>query len=420
MEATLFDARKQVGLLPEIPTGSVRAMTRTTLSQRFVRMLCCFLTLAAAATSAAAPADQQPPNMEAIGGQLATIFNERQVDTLSSMLDLSGLGARVAASVYDNDKGRAEFVRGFMKSAQAKTLVAEFFAQLDRAPDSAVKYMKVVRRGNESRPLLRFDYGDSGFEYLEFVVQADAKGKARIVDWAPLSGGELYSEVIGRMARILTEPAPGLIQNLLGMQQIDQATLKRMKAIAEMRRKGDLRGAFQEMEKLPAEIADSRVILVQRASLASEANDDNAYRKVLARLEKLHGNDPAAAFMLLDHYFYAKDLNKCLQAIATIESRVGVDGMTQMLRSNIYMSSGMHKEAITHASKAIDIEPEMSDPYFTLAQSHVMLGQFGEAIEIYSTLQADFGYEFSKENFAQDATFTKFIASSQFKKWQSQ
>jgi hypothetical protein len=420
MQATLFNARKHVGLLPETSTGSVRAMTPTTLSQRFVRLLWCLLTLGAAASAGAAPVGQQPPNMEAIGGQLETIFNERQVDTLSSMLDLAGLGARVAASVYDNDKGRAEFVRGFMKSAQAKTLVAEFFAQLDRAPDSAVKYMRVVRRGNETRPLLRFDYGDSGFEYLEFVVQTDAKGKARIVDWAALSGGELYSEVIGRMARILTEPAPGLIQNLLGMQQIDQATLKRMKAVAELRRKGDLRGAFQEMEKLPAEIADSRVILVQRASLASEANDDAAYRRVLARLEKLHGNDPAAAFMLLDHYFYAKDVNKCLQAIAAIESRVGVDGMTQMLRSNIYMSSGMHKEAITYASKAIDIEPEMSDPYFTLAQSHVMLGQFGEAIEVYSTLQADFGYEFSEDNFAQDAAFKKFIASAQFKKWLSQ
>lgn len=391
-------------------------MKRTTLSHRIVQLSWTIVALFAAATATALPADGKP-NLEAIGGQLETIFNERQTDTFSSMLDLSGLGARVAANVYDNEKGRAEFVRGFMKTAQAKTLVTDFFGQLDRSPESAAKYMKLVRRGNENRPLLRMDYGDSGFEYIEFVVQADAKGKARIVDWAPLSSGELYSEVVGRMARILTEPSPGLIQNLLGMQQIDQATLKRMKTIAEMRRKGDLRGALQEMEKLPAEIADSRIVLVQRASLASEMNDDDAYRKMLARLEKLHGNDPAAAFMLLDHYFYAKDLTKCLQAIASIESRVGVDGMTQMLRSNIYASSGMHKEAITHASKAIDIEPDMSDPYFTLAQSHVVLGQFAEAIEIYSTLQADFGYEFSKENFAQDATFTKFIASPQFKTW---
>lgn len=392
-------------------------MVRTLLSHRILRLFWCIVALVAATTAAALPGDPKAPNMEAVGTQLTTIFNERQADTLASMLDMSALAARVAANVYDNERGRSEFVRGFTKSAQAKTLVNDFFAQLDRSPDSAARFMKVVTRGTETRPLLRFDYGDSGFEYIEFVVRPDAKSGVKVIDWAPLSGGELYSEAIGRMARILTDPAPGLIQTLLGMPQMDQATLKRMKAIAELRRKGDLRGAYQEMEKLPAAIADSRVILVQRASLASEAGDDDGYRKVLARLEQLHGNDPAAAFMLLDHYFYAKNLDKCLQAITAIESRVGVDGMTQMLRANIYMTLGKHNDAVTYARKAIDIEPEMSDPYFTLAQSHVVLGQFGEAIEVYTTLQDDFGYEFTKENFAKDATFTKFIASPQFKKW---
>jgi tetratricopeptide (TPR) repeat protein len=392
-------------------------MTGRALSDRILRWFWCAVALGAAATALALPGDPKAPNMEAVGTQLMTIFNERQADTFAAMLDLNALGARVAANVYESERGRSGFIRGFTQTAQAKTLVNDFFGTLDRSPDSSAKFMKVVTRGAESRPLLRFDYGDSGFEYIEFVVQPDAKGAVKIIDWAPLSGGELYSEVVGRMARILSDPEPGLIQSLLGLQQIDQATLQRMKSIAEMRRKGDLRGAYQEMEKLPAEIADSRVMLVQRASLASEAGDDPNYRKMLARLEQLHGNDPAAAFMLLDHYFYARNLDKCLQAITAIENRVGVDGMTQMLRSNIYMTLGKHADAVNYARKAIAIEPDMSDAYFTLAQSHVALGQFAEAIEVYTTLRDDFGYQFTKENFAKDATFTKFIESSQFKKW---
>jgi tetratricopeptide (TPR) repeat protein len=395
-------------------------MIRTALFHHVLRLFSCIVALGAATTAAALPGDPKAPSMEAVGGQLTTIFNERKADTLASMLDLNALGARVAANVYESERGRSEFVRGFTQSAQAKTLVNDFFGTLDRSPDSAAKFMKVVTRGTENRPLLRFDYSDSGFEYIEFVVRPDAKGGVKIIDWAPLSGGELYSQVIGRMARILSDPAPGLIKTLLGMPQIDEATLKRMKSIAELRRKGDLRAAYQEMEKLPAAIADSRVILVQRASLASEAGDDAGYRKMLARLEQLHGDDPAAAFMLLDHYFYAKNLDKCLQAITAIEGRVGVDGMTQMLRSNIYMTLGKHQEAVTYARKAIEIEPDMSKAYFTLAQSHVALGQFAEAIKVYTTLQEDFGYQFTKENFAKDATFTKFIASPQFKKWLSQ
>lgn len=395
-------------------------MGRTVFSDRIVRLVGCMVALFVATTSTALPADSKAPDMAAVGTQLTTIFNDRKGDTLAAMLDISALGARVAENVFESHKGRSEFVRGFAKSAQSGALVKDFFAQLDRSPESTAKFMRVVTRGAETRPLLRFDYGDSGFEYIEFVVKPDGKGGIRIVDWAPLSGGELYSQVIGRMARILSDPAPGLIKTLLGMPQMDQESLKRMKSIAELRRKGDLRGAYLQMEKLPAAISDSRVMLVQRASLASEAGDDAGYRKMLARLEQLHGSDPAAAFMLLDHYFFAKDLDKCLRAITTIESRVGADGMTQMLRSNIYMTMGKHQQAITYASKAIEVEPDMTDPYFTLAQSHVSLGQFDQAIEVYSTLRDDFGFQFTRENFAKDATFTKFIASPQFKKWMTE
>ena len=44
-------------------------------------------------------------------------------------------------------------------------------------------------------------------------------------------------------------------------------------------------------------------------------------------------------------------------------------------------------------------------------------GQFAEAVKVYTTLQDDFGYEFTQEDFAKDAAFDKFIASPQFKKW---
>ena len=58
--------------------------------------------------------------MEAVGAQLTTIFNERKADMLAAMLDMNALGARVAANVFENERGRSEFVRGFKKSAQPR------------------------------------------------------------------------------------------------------------------------------------------------------------------------------------------------------------------------------------------------------------------------------------------------------------
>lgn len=375
------------------------------------------LALVPLSAAVAVPGKAESLDLDALGQQLSTAFNERNSDVLVEMVDMQGLGTRVAATLYENEKGRAEFARGFTKTAKSKDVIGQFFAQLDNSEGSSTKFLKVVQRGDERRPLMRLDYGDAGFEYLELVIVQDDKGRPRIVDWAPLSGGDLYSTSVGMVARLAMGPAPGLIPSFLGLKKIDEKALKQMKRIGELRKQGELQKAYEEMGNLPAELADSRVLLVQRASLASEAGNDDGYRKTLARLDEKHGKDPAAAFMLLDHYFYAKDLRKCLAAIDAIESRVGSDGMTQLLRANIHSVMGMPKEAITHASAAIRLEPEFTSAYFSLAQAHVLVGQFGEAIGVYKTLQEDFGYEFSKEGFAGDENFTKFVASPQFTKW---
>ena len=131
-------------------------MSWAVLSHRILRLLWCIVALGAA--TAAAADDPKAPNMEAVGAQLATIFNERKADALVAMLDMGALGARVAANVFDSERGRSEFARGFAKTAQAKTLVSDIFGQLDRSPGSATKFMRVVTRGAEQRPLLRFDY----------------------------------------------------------------------------------------------------------------------------------------------------------------------------------------------------------------------------------------------------------------------
>src|SRR5262245_10151345 len=150
-------------------------MGRTVLSNRIVRLVGCMVALFAATTSVAL-ADAKAPDMAAVGAQLTTIFNERKADALIAMIDINALGTRVAENVYESERGRSDFVRGFTKTANANVLVKDFMALLDRSPDSSAKFMKVVTRGAETRPLLRFDYGDSGFEYIEFVVKPDGKG----------------------------------------------------------------------------------------------------------------------------------------------------------------------------------------------------------------------------------------------------
>jgi len=380
-------------------------------------LIWCLLASLAQVGMATVAASQDVDELAAIGERVSLAFNERQAGELGKLIDMEALATRVAATVSDNEKERAEFARGFLMKAKSRQIVEQIFAQLEASEGSSTKFMRVLQRGAEPRPLVRFDWGDDGFEYMEFIVQRDRKGNLRIADWVPLSSGETFSSMLGSLARLAMEPAPGLVARVLGVQRIDPETIARMKRIAELRKQGESRQAFEEMEKLPAELADSRPMLIQRASLANESGDEASYRRTLVRLEQLHGDHPSAAFMLLDHYFYAKDLRKCLQAIAAIEKQVGADGMTHLLRANIHSTMGMHAEAIADAREGIRLEPDFVNSYFTLAQAHIALGQFGDAVKVYSTLEEDFGYEFSRERFAADESFGKFVASAPFKTW---
>jgi Tetratricopeptide repeat len=391
-------------------------MHRTCVTRLAQTLIFCLLAAVAGVCLAGVAEPEGVDEATAIGERISTAFNERQGDVLARMIDMEALAARVAATVSDNEKQQAEFARGFLMKAKSGEIVQQVFAQLDSSEGSSTKFMRVVQRGTERRPVVRFDWGNDGFEYMEFVIQRDRKGTPRILDWIPLSSGEMFSAMLGSTARLVME-APGVLARVFGVQRIDPETITRMKRIAELRKQGKSREAYDEMEKLPAELADSRPMLIQRASLANEFKDEASYRRMLVRLEQLHGDHPSAAFMLLDHYFYSKDLNKCLQAISAIEKQVGADGMTHLLRANIHVTMGMYADAIADAREGIRLEPDFVNSYFTLAQAHVALGQFGEAVEVYSKLEQNFGYQFARENFVADASFGKFVASPPFRKW---
>jgi hypothetical protein len=66
--------------------------------------------------------------------------------------------------------------------------------------------------------------------------------------------------------------------------------------------------------------------------------------------------------------------------------------------------------------EAIRIEPEFTVAYFSLADAQIALGQFADAVTTSRTLQSKFGYEFSKKDFA-DESYSRFVASPQFRKW---
>lgn len=365
---------------------------------------------AQAVTPAAAAEDKE---VALFGQSLADAYNKRDEALTSSLLDMNGLGLRVGRVMYPDDAAdQKSFAGGFSRNG-GKSLVQTQFKLLEAAHGS-VKFMRVPA---PQRVLLRVDLRDQGFDYLEFVLERDPSGHYRAVDWYQLSRGELVSVTVGAVTRLMIDPSPDLLRSLFGLKKMDPELIERLKIIGTFQRTGKYAEALAAYEQLPPAIGSSRIMLMARAGAASMAHNDEAYKKTLAELARLFGDDPAASFMLLDHYIYAKQTDKAVQAVANIERRVGVDGITRLLKANAYLLSGNFPQTLVFAQESLQLEPTRSEPYFALAAAHIGLKQFPDAVTAFSKLASDFGYTFDRQKFFEDASYAEFVKSAAFKKW---
>jgi tetratricopeptide (TPR) repeat protein len=353
--------------------------------------------------------------IEQFGEELAQALNDGDRVKLRRLLDLEALGLQVARTLTTNEKEMANFAAGFRKGAM-DSLIARTLDVLERTKGSA-QFMKVVKRGAELRPLLRLDLGDDGFDYAEYVVRGNAESGYSAVDWYQISTGELISTTVGIASKMLINPDPGWLKSMLGVVEADPDLTSKFRSVGKLEASRKFTEAIAVIESMPKSVAESRVMMVKTVSLAGSSGDQKLYRHALSKLAERHSNDPTTAFLLVDHYVYEGNLEKVLQCIAILEARVGSDGLTELLKANMYYTKSRYDEMIRHAQQAVKNEPERLDGYDTLALGYVSKAQYAKAIETFATMSAKFNLEFTRDDFKDNPAMADFMRSAAFKNW---
>jgi hypothetical protein len=359
-----------------------------------------------------ASADVRVDRVEKVGREIVRAFNERDEKGFLAVVDMDVLGQRVAQGMQLSPTDQKSFLEGFRRGG-ARNLVLTLFKALD-STQGTVRFLRVVP---PSKVLVRFDLGGQGYDYYEFIVQPDVYGGLRAVDWFQLSRGALVSQAVGALAQLMIAPSPDLLRSLFGLKTVDKAIIDQMQGISAKQREGRYAEALAEIERLPDPIANSRVMLQTRVGTASMAKLDDAYRSALGQLAQRYGDDPSAAFLLLDHYFFERQTDKILEAVTTIEKRVGVDGVTRLFRANASMMAGRYDEAVKFAQESIRLEPDLLDSYYSLAEGYLGQKRYPEAVATLSGAGAKFGLVFDRAEFAKDPRYAELMKSAAFRKW---
>jgi hypothetical protein len=376
-----------------------------------VALLVCRLALADEADMAVGVSDAQ---LTELGQRWAAAINDRDVPSLNGLLDTRALGVRAAATMFTpSETERDDFVQGFARGAAR--LATTWISQVEAAEGSAL-FLKVHSFDGMRGPLVRYDLGDQGYNYLLLIAERREAAEPRVVDLFLATTGQRFSDTLGVISQMLVAPNDSLLGRMFGLTGLDEELVKTFSSIGELQRAGRTADAFAKVQALPEPIRNHRVMMnlsVQFASLLSE----DLYREELARLARYHRDDPTAAFMLIDYYFYKGDIEAAMGALLGMERAFGTDGAIAILKANLSVEAGDLFDARRFARQSIDLEPGNELGHLTLLTILMLSEEYADGIEVLEGLERDFGYAFDESVFADNEIYVGFVRSPEYATW---
>lgn len=348
---------------------------------------------------------------DTLGEQLADVINQQDDKRMVKIFNLKEFFRRAAKSVFTLERDINAYVAGSMKNGEVHLSKVLFTSTYQRNPSA-----KFIRTIKDNQPVVRLDYSDGGHEYLLLVVEKQGGGKLQIVDFFPLSSGQMMSETLGIVSQMLYNPSESLLKRLFGSVEYNEALGEAFKRIAKFRAAGNYKAAYRVLQAQPENIRTRRIMLHSAINLAGQIGETE-YREQLALLDKYYGNEESAGFLLIDHHIYNGNFRRAQKSLDGIVGLIGEDGVLMLLKANTCLIAEDFACSEQYARKAIAIEPDLEDPYWTLISCQVHTEKYAQVVETLKYLEENFDYEFTEEAFAGEALYQDFIQSPEYKRW---
>jgi tetratricopeptide (TPR) repeat protein len=376
-------------------------------------LLSCFVMMADAEATPKPLAFTQA-ELDTIGTTFAQAINNQDLDTLNEIFDLNAFARRAAKTVFDKDSDIRGFVKGFSAKGSMHIIRSIFDPAIDQKAHA--KYLRTLFNAKEANPLIRLDMEEGGHEYILLTVEKNEHGNLVVVDLFLATSGKKSSVGVGTAVQLLFAPSQSMIKKLFGIKDVDKTLLTQLHEIGKLRREKKYAEAYHLIKGMPLNIRTQRIILDLAIQL-SQAIDDKAYYQQLELLEKYHGNDPSAAFMLIDFHFSQGNMDKVIRSIDKAIARYGKDAALLNLKSSTAITFGKHEEALVYAKEAIHIEPDFEDAYWSLVSIYIATKQYTHVVSAFKSIEQNLGYEFMAENFSGDEFYADFVKSQPFSDW---
>jgi len=386
-------------------------MRRQYLIGHFALTLSAWLWLAPvwAANSATAAYEQTT-------ARIITGFEQGTAAPFNAALDAAGIVDQATHPVVTDSGWMSQFRTGLIAGINpgaGERLLGKM------APGSYIKLLKLTTRGKEGRALLRFDFGDQGNGYLELIMNTAPDGEVRIVDWYDYAMGQRYTTSLQQITGILA-PSPTFLGKLYDVASERKEVSDALKVIFAHYKRQEHVALAQQFLTFDESIRSSRVLNLIAIQSANASGDEALYHKLLANLERYHGDDEKLFFILLDYYFLEQEFDRVLTALDRLVALFGQqDAALEVIRSNTLYSRGDFRDALSAADRAIALEPEYEWGHLSQFTAELALQDYAGCVKTAAILQDRFGYDMSPESLGAEKEFVDLLRSEPYRRWRS-
>ena len=287
----------------------------------------------------------------------------------------------------------------------------------DRQGDIRAALIRVVSRGDQGLAVVRYDLPNLQFEYHEFELKLDRRGRLAILDWTSFLDGERISDAIG-IGLVMATPRSSAVRKLVDEQIRSEAMLFQLTELLKAARDRKDERYFEILDGLDASLRRERIVVLTSAQLAKAVRKRRLLRPALVEMDRHFGEEPLYAIMLLDLYFPTRQYQKAYDALLRLEQRIGAEdaGMKARLSAAALVLE-RHQDAVNYAARAIELDPAVELGWWSMLRAAALTGNFSGAVTALGRLEAEFGHELGPDALQKDPAFRALVASDEYQSW---
>jgi len=286
-------------------------------------------------------------------------------------------------------------------------------------PDSATRaiLLDFDSRGDRGRAVVRFDLPEFQFNYHEYDLRRDKKGRLIIVDWIDFLHGEQFSEDVGT-SLVMLLPGKPATRKLLDFQNVKENELFKMTELFKAARDRRADKYFELVTEMDERFQRQRIVVLTGVNLSKGVGNRRMLRMALISVAKYFPDEPLYSLMLLDYYFPAGRYEDAAQSLLRLQERLGVQEAAMQARlSATALVMGNADDASAYADTAIGLEPTLELGWWSALRARVALSQFDRSVEALQQLERQFGQSLGPEALKADKSFGDLVASEAYKGW---